>query len=111
MKMSFRRSNANEKSKGRTGSMNKMLLGILAVGLITFVPWADAKEASKQSKSETMTQCTVPRPQICTRDFRPVCAKKSDGTFKTFSNACTACSDPAVIGHREGKCEEEKSDK
>ncbi len=50
------------------------------------------------------TICTEPRPQICTMDYRPVCAKLSDGTFKTYSNGCTACSDPVVSEHREGMC-------
>jgi len=50
------------------------------------------------------TICTDPRPQICTMDYRPVCAQLSDGTFKTYSNGCTGCSDPAVIEHREGAC-------
>ncbi len=52
------------------------------------------------------TVCTEPRPQICTMDYRPVCAQLSDGTFKTYSNGCTACTDPAVTGHREGACGE-----
>jgi len=52
------------------------------------------------------TICTEPRPQICTMDYRPVCAQLSDGTFKTYSNGCTACSDPMVTEHREGACGE-----
>jgi hypothetical protein len=53
---------------------------------------------------EALTICTEPRPQICTMDYQPVCAKLEDGTFKTYSNGCTACADTVVIGHREGVC-------
>jgi len=52
-----------------------------------------------------MVACTEPRPQVCSQDYRPVCATLQDGSFKTYSNGCNACSDPAVIGYREGACE------
>jgi hypothetical protein len=54
---------------------------------------------------ETMTICQEPRPQICTMDYQPVCAQLEGGTFKTYSNACTACADTLVSGHSEGACE------
>jgi hypothetical protein len=50
--------------------------------------------------------CPEPRPQVCTQDYRPVCAMMHDGSFKTYSNGCSACSDPAVTGYREGACEQ-----
>jgi hypothetical protein len=61
------------------------------------------------------TACTDPRPQACTMDYRPVCATRDTGVRcitapcpsteqKTFSNACTACSDPKVIRHVPGEC-------
>jgi hypothetical protein len=49
--------------------------------------------------------CKDPRPEICTMDYRPVCATKSDGTQATYSNGCGACSDPEVVEYREGECE------
>ena len=50
------------------------------------------------------TKCTDPRPQLCTMDYRPVCAKKSDGTQKTYANGCGACSDPEVLEYLAGEC-------
>ena len=61
------------------------------------------------------TACTDPRPQACTMDYRPVCATRDTGVRcitapcpsseqKTFSNACTACSDPKVSQHVPGEC-------
>jgi len=59
----------------------------------------------KAAGAQEMVACPEPRPQICTQDYRPVCAKLRDGSFKTYSNGCTACTDPGVLGHREGACE------
>lgn len=49
--------------------------------------------------------CEDPRPEICTMDYRPVCAVHADGSESTAANGCGACSDPAVIGYRNGACE------
>ena len=60
-------------------------------------------------------KCTDPRPQICTREFRPVCSQVDTGVRcvttpcpstekKTSSNACTACADPKVHGYWLNAC-------
>jgi hypothetical protein len=62
------------------------------------------------------TVCEAPRPDVCTREFRPVCAQRDTGTRCVTTpcdsieavdagNACTACSDPAVYGYYPGRCE------
>lgn len=53
---------------------------------------------------QKQTVCTDPRLQVCTMDYRPVCGQLEDGSFKTYSNGCTACSVQAVIGYVEGAC-------
>jgi len=60
---------------------------------------------SKVAGEQEMVSCPEPRPQICSREYRPVCAKLQDGGFKTYANGCTACTDPTVTGYREGVCE------
>lgn len=52
-----------------------------------------------------MVPCTEPRPELCTQDYRPVCAVLKEGGFKTYSNGCNACSDPSVTEYRDGACE------
>jgi len=63
------------------------------------------------------TECTDPRTQVCTREFRPVCSKVDTGIRcvttpcpstenKTSSNACTACADPKVHGYWPSACPE-----
>ncbi len=58
-------------------------------------------------KPVEMTQCTDPRPEVCTMDYTPVCATKKDGNTKTFFNGCAACTNSEVIGHRPNSCEED----
>ena len=48
--------------------------------------------------------CADPRPQMCTRDYRPACGIRRDGSRKTYGNACTACADPDVLSQEAGDC-------
>jgi hypothetical protein len=48
--------------------------------------------------------CQNPRPQVCTREYDPVCATLSDGSKKTYATGCTSCSDEEVISYRSGSC-------
>ncbi len=52
------------------------------------------------------TVCEDPRPQVCTMDYRPVCGTHQDGSVKTYSNGCGACSNPEVTFWIEGACPE-----
>jgi alkaline phosphatase D len=54
---------------------------------------------------QEMVSCPEPRPQVCTREYRPVCAKLQDGGFITYANGCSACTDLSVTGYREEACE------
>ena len=50
--------------------------------------------------------CNAPRPELCTREYRPVCGlHRSEIEWKTYSNACSACSDSAVRGYRPEACD------
>jgi len=63
---------------------------------------------SSASVKEGLTECTEPRPEICTMDYTPVCGlQRVSGSeqWKTYSNACTACSDSTVIGYKKDACE------
>ena len=61
--------------------------------------------STKLEGDQKLVPCPEPRPQICTQDYRPVCAQLQDGSFKTYSNGCNACTDPAVTSYRDGACE------
>lgn len=64
---------------------------------------------------EGFISCETPRPEFCTREYRPVCGHIDNGTrcvrspcnstnHKTYSNACSACADSKVIGFEKGDC-------
>jgi hypothetical protein len=48
--------------------------------------------------------CADPRPEMCTREYRPTCGVLRDGTRRNYGNACTACSDPDVVSQGPGPC-------
>jgi len=57
-----------------------------------------------------ITACTEPRPEICTMDYTPVCGlQRVAGAeqWKTYSNACSSCSDATVVGYNKDACESE----
>ena len=64
-------------------------------------------------------ECVDPRSPICSQDYRPVCGLRDTGIrcvttpcdsseWKTYSNACAACSDPSVELYRPGACEADR---
>lgn len=72
----------------------------------------------KKKNIPLFTQCESPRPEICTKEYNPVCAVKDTGircittpcpSTKEISYAtgCTACADSKVIKYKQGACEQE----
>ena len=99
-------------------SSRLILLCLLAIGGCSnatnnddeIVVDAESSQLSEQAvpqgpTNEALMQCTDPRPQICTREYDPVCATLEDGSVKTYATGCTACSDQQVTGYRPGSCE------
>ena len=82
----------------------RFCLSIIILFLVTFAGVVMAEEKVPEKKE--FTSCPEPRPQMCTREYRPVCAKLDDGSMKIYSNGCTACTDPNVVGYYQGACEE-----
>ena len=82
----------------------RYLLLIIAVSLFVCNGLGMAEENGSEKKE--FKTCPEPRPQMCTREYRPVCAKLDDGSMKTYSNGCTACTNPKAVGFYSGACEE-----
>lgn len=61
--------------------------------------------ADSGDDGSALTECVEPRPEVCTMDYTPVCGQLEDGSRKVYSNACGACSDPAVVAYGPGLCE------
>lgn len=74
-----------------------------------------SQQETSPNQAAAITYCPEQRPQICTMDYRPVCATRDTGIRcvttpcpsteqKTYSNACSACVDIKVIGHIPDEC-------
>lgn len=85
-------------------SLIAALLVLFAVLMINIGCTSTIDKAENQSKPELLTQCTEPRPEICTMEYDPVCATHEDGSSKTYSTGCTACSHKEVMGYNSGEC-------
>lgn len=80
---------------------------------------AEGEAGAGDDAMAVLVRCRMPRPEVCTREFRPVCALRDTGMrcesppcidateWVTRPNACDACTDPRVIGHRPGACDAE----
>ena len=86
---------------------SRLYVFIIALSLFTNsgIVMADEEKSQNKTSAKEFTTCPETRPQMCTREYRPVCAKLEDGSMKTYSNGCTACTDPKVVGHYPGACE------
>jgi hypothetical protein len=62
-------------------------------------------EPSDAGSDPSLTLCVEPRPQTCTREFVLVCGQPRSGDSKTYANACDACADSSIMGHRPGPCD------
>ena len=74
--------------------------------LATLILAGCAANPSSQEAPEAppAAQCTEPRPQICTMEYLPVCARLADGSQTTYASGCSACADTAVLSHIPGEC-------
>ncbi|MDT8283285.1 MAG: hypothetical protein RQ982_10845 [Gammaproteobacteria bacterium] len=83
----------------------KLLLVSLAILSISCASY-DQKDENKgvEPGALDLIICKNPRPEICTREYDPVCATLKDGSTKTGATGCTSCSDPEVVGYKMGAC-------
>jgi len=76
---------------------------------------AEETTVARQPELAKYTECREPRPEICYEIYAPVCATRDTGIRcittpcpsteqRVYSNDCTACADPKVIGYHPGKC-------
>ena len=92
------------------------IAGVLLV-LVLGVGCRAAGEPKLPPESAEWVACEDPRPEMCTYEYRPVCAARDNGIrcvttpcdstdARTYGNACSACADPKVISYVAGACEE-----
>lgn len=86
------------KTLGRTAGPNATIL-LLAAGLLS-----GCASDPTSTQLRDLTSCPDERPQMCTREYNPVCAQLTDNTIRTYATGCTACADASVIGWVAGEC-------
>jgi hypothetical protein len=90
------------------GGLMRRSLAISALAgtcLAVVVACSNSPEKSKASDERVgFVPCQEPRPEACTMRYDPVCGALEGGGRKTYSNACVACSDSAVMVYSEGAC-------
>ena len=60
--------------------------------------------SGSQLVQASLIQCPAQRPEVCTMDYRPVCARDESGAKKEFGNACGACAQSEIVAYEEGSC-------
>jgi hypothetical protein len=83
--------------------MNISLIG--SIPLVIFGLSAIGCESSDVNTAEELIACPEIRPEVCTQEYDPVCALRKDGSYKTYSNGCSSCSDTEVVGYMADACE------
>jgi hypothetical protein len=91
------------------------MLQKIGVLILAFALAACSSPQNRESKTSNIIKCPEERAQICTREYRPVCATRDTGVRcvttpcpsseqKTYGNACSACADQKVIEYRTDPC-------
>ncbi len=83
----------------------RMVMTALLAGFIAAACAQSSALEETVSSRPVLIACEEPRPQLCTMQYDPVCGLTGNNQYKTFSNACSACSDASVSGHSPGACE------
>ncbi len=76
------------------------LFSIMTIGCIS----GSNNTSGISSSEDNFIHCGEKRPEICTTEYVPVCAELDDGNLKTYSNACSACSDKEVVKYQVNSC-------
>ncbi len=75
-----------------------------AAGVVLLAFGACTPQSPPSTGGNQSTVCTGQRPQMCTRDHRPVCGTDVRGASRAYGNPCEACADKQVVSHRPGTC-------
>ena len=81
------------------------VLSLMVISLLSVACTSNGEKIDiKEPGALDLILCEKPRPEICTREYNPVCGTLQDGSNKTGATACTSCSDPNVVGYKVGVC-------
>lgn len=81
-----------------------MLLKFFVISVVSITLFSCAYTQDDEFDDKKLNQCVSPKPELCTKEYKPVCGFETDGNYRTFSNACMACSDAEVNTYDDGAC-------
>jgi len=82
----------------------RIIVGIILIA-ISYTTIGCVTNFKNTSKDNSYTLCKEPRPEICTREYAPVCGKLIDGSQRIYSTGCSACADKKIIGYKSNPCQ------
>lgn len=83
---------------------SKSLLVSLSILSVSCASYDQKNDMRNEPGALDLIICENPRPEICTREYNPVCGTLKDGSTKTGATGCTSCSDTEVVGYKMGAC-------
>jgi hypothetical protein len=99
-----------------------MLQSFMFVAVVIFLTSCVSSKPQQNSFAPEYKQCPELRPQMCTREYMPVCATRDTGVRcitapcpsseqRTYSNGCEACADAKVLGYSPNACAQKKQER
>ncbi|CAA0094945.1 Uncharacterised protein [Zhongshania aliphaticivorans] len=96
-------------------SIARRCIILLAFLIVSACTSTDTQAPAPPTMQSGFTACESTRPEMCTREYRPVCGHIDTGVrcvtapcpserHNTYGNACSACADENVIGYEIGDC-------
>jgi len=84
---------------------NYLLMAYASLTVLAGCAQPDTKSEPREPiKDPSRTVCVDPRPQVCTREYRPVCARLTHSKDKTYATGCTACANIKAVSYVPGAC-------
>lgn len=87
----------------------------MTIALLFGTALSSAQQVDPASKVPGYVTCPDKRPDMCTKEYRPVCGKRDTGTRcitkpcpserRTYGNKCEACADKKVYGYVPQACD------
>lgn len=88
----------------KNNSFHRFLLKIVVISFASLTVYSCAYTQDDKFDDKKLTKCVSPKPEVCTKEYKPVCGFEADGNYKTFSNACMACSVAEINAYDDGAC-------
>ena len=72
--------------------------------LVLVLSGCSSIESGHNLDTTVLGKCSEERPEMCTMQYEPVCARLLDNTRQSFSNSCSACAEKQTVAYQSGEC-------